>query len=64
MKKLLAVLALAAAAVTSGCGGHPCCNNNSYYSCDTKEAADACSQRNDYTNCTRNSQKDNSCRPT
>ncbi|MFL5320701.1 MAG: hypothetical protein ACJ790_13650 [Myxococcaceae bacterium] len=60
---------LALALVTLGCaiagcrGAYQCCNNGSYYSCGSKAEADACQTRNDFTDCSRNAEKDNFCRP-
>ena len=65
MKTALLAVAAVLALSLQGCGGsYQCCNNNSYYECSSAEAANACATRNDYSNCTRNSQKDNACRPT
>lgn len=66
-KKLFAIAVLAAVSVMAGglgCGGsYKCCNQRSYYDCESETAAAACAQQNDFTGCTRNSQKDNSCLP-
>jgi hypothetical protein len=67
MKKLLTLAAVLAAVVGAGafgCGGsYKCCNQRSYYDCGSQQEADACANANDFTNCSRNSQKDNSCLP-
>lgn len=67
MKKHLAIAAFVLAAVcgsVAGCGGsYKCCNQRSYYDCASDQAAAACANDNNFTDCTRNSQKDNSCLP-
>lgn len=67
MKKLLTAAAVLAAVVSAGifgCGGsHTCCNQRSYYDCGSEKAAAACANSNDFTDCSRNSQKDNACLP-
>lgn len=50
--------------LTVGCGGsYKCCNQRSYYDCGSQQAADACANNNDFTDCSRVSQRDNACLP-
>lgn len=63
MKPLFILTALGALAIsTVGCGAsYQCCKNGAYWECGSKEAATACAEQNDYTDCTRISSKDNAC---
>lgn len=62
--RFVLILLCFAAALTLGCGGsYKCCNQRSYYDCGSQQAADACANNNDFTDCSRVSQRDNACLP-